>query len=149
MQKTIVRNKIVVGANSRFAMSVADFEFHTLNEYVMHYGKDYVLSELFMEDKETINILQEQFLKQMATEKSDLFFLMYQLDDEFAVLITEHIYLYHLENQLNIGGECLTEWYYANSVKYIGDTWWFDDEEILNDIVNLSIKDFIKKYKGY
>ncbi len=149
MEKIIVRKKIVIGANSRFAMSVANIEFHTLNEYLMHYGKDYILSELFMEDKEIIGIIQEQYLEQLTTEKSDLFSLMYKLNDDFALLITEHIYLYHLEKQFNIGGESLTDWYYVNSEKYIGDAWWFDDDEILNDIGNLSITNFIKKYKGY
>ena len=149
MEKIIVRKKIVIGANSRFAMSVADIEFHTLNEYLMHYGKDYVLSELFMEDKETIGKIKDQYSEQLTTEKSDLFSLMYKVNDDFALLITEHIYLYHLEKQFNIAGESLIDWYYVNSEKYIGDAWWFDDEEILNDIENLSITNFFKKYKGY
>ena len=36
-----------------------------------------------------------------------------------------------------------------DSKRYIGDAWWTNDDEILNDIKKLLILDFIDKYKGY
>ena len=43
----------------------------------------------------------------------------------------------------------LIPWFYADSKKYLGDTWWEKDFEIINDLKTLSIVDFYKKYKGY
>ena len=40
-------------------------------------------------------------------------------------------------------------WVYMESKKYLGDTWWFDDEEIKKDVQELSLLDFLIKYKGY
>ena len=45
--------------------------------------------------------------------------------------------------------EQLFPWVYMDSKKYLGDTWWFDDDEVLNDIQKMHMIDFLEKYKGY
>ncbi|MCG8513616.1 MAG: hypothetical protein MI740_05705 [Halanaerobiales bacterium] len=73
---------------------------------------------------------------------------MYKIDDEFCVSLKENIYLYHLVAPLEIGGKIFIPWSYVDSELYIGDTWWENDEVILNDLKCLSIVGFIKKYKA-
>ena len=43
----------------------------------------------------------------------------------------------------------IVPWHYADSKMYIGDTWGEQDDEIIESIQNLSVTDFLKRYKGY
>ncbi len=89
MQKIIVRNKIVVGASSRFIMSIAEHEFLTLDEYITFYGNYFLLTNIFKEEKETIDIINNEYIKVKSSGESKLFSIMYKLDDEFALSITK------------------------------------------------------------
>jgi len=59
-----------------------------------------------------------------------------------------NIYLYHLapENEFYTK---IVPWHYADGQKYLGDTWWEQDDEILESFQKLSVLDFLKRYKGY
>lgn len=41
------------------------------------------------------------------------------------------------------------KWAYMSSKKYLGDSWWFDDKEILKDVQKMNTIEFLEKYKGY
>lgn len=43
----------------------------------------------------------------------------------------------------------LVPWRYADSEKYLGDTWWYSDTEILHDLSHLDLLTFLERYKGY
>ena len=74
---------------------------------------------------------------------------MYILADNFGIVINEHIYLYHYDLDISNQQKSLFPWEYMDSKRYIGDAWWTNDDEILNDIKKLLILDFMDKYKGY
>lgn len=74
---------------------------------------------------------------------------MYQVDDRFAVHLTGNIYLYHIAALEEEIYSQIVPWYYVDSKKYIGDTWWEEDEKIIEDLKELSLIEFYKLYKGY
>ena len=83
-----------------------------------------------------------------SKENSELFEVAYQIDEEYAVSIGQHIYLHKLDKKANVYGT-IVPWYYQYGQRYIGDSWWSTREEILSDICSLSIIEFLKKYKGF
>lgn len=74
---------------------------------------------------------------------------MYVLDSGFGVVVNEHIYLCHCNEAIMKQQDEVFPWLYMESKKYIGDTWWFDDKEVIEDITNLPLLKFYEKYKGY
>ena len=61
-----------------------------------------------------------------------------------------HIFIYiHLMIKSRKPKKNILPWIYPESKRYLGDTWWSEDEEILNDLKKLSIIEFLDKYKGY
>ena len=74
---------------------------------------------------------------------------MYLFNTEFGITINKNIYLYHFNADSLAMQENILPWKYPDGKKYIGDSWWFEDEEILSDIQKLSFLEFIQKYKGY
>ena len=83
------------------------------------------------------------------TDASNSSFSKKESGVKFGIVIDEHIYLYHYELDMCKQQNEIIPWEYMDSKKYIGDTWWFDDEEIINDIQQLPLTDFLEKYKGY
>lgn len=63
--------------------------------------------------------------------------------------LSEHIYLHHVSTDLLINGERILPWEYINCKIYIADTWWETDEDIPNDLSNMSLIKFMTKYKAY
>jgi len=100
-------------------------------------------------------LLEQSTLYQMyisvleSQENNDFFSVLYRLDDEFALELSSNIYLYHLIPQKNDIYTLLVPWLYADGKKYLGDTWWEGDDEIINNIKSLSVVEFLKRYKGY
>lgn len=66
----------------------------------------------------------------------------------FGVVIDEHIYLYRYDMQVYNHQKDLIPWMYVESKKYLGDSWWNEDTEIIADLKTLSVVDFCEKYKG-
>lgn len=79
---------------------------------------------------------------------SDDYLLAYRVHDDFAIFLDKNIYLYHLIPKDETDTKIIP-WYYADSRLCIGDTWWYKDEKILHDVQNLSVIEFLDKYKGY
>ena len=75
------------------------------------------------------------------------FWEAYVLNEEFAVRLDRNITLYHMPTKESALG--LVPWRYADSEKYLGDTWWYSDAEILHDMSHLDLLSFLARYKGY
>ena len=65
------------------------------------------------------------------------------------MFLDANIYLFHLPGQENSLFLNVVPWSYADAKKYLGDTWWESDDEILQSIQTLSVIDFLKRYKGF
>lgn len=154
--KIIVRNKKTPRAaiSSQFNLMVAERDFSNLKEFVSYYGISKIMTELlgesFEEDSLESSILYEKYLEVLESgNDNDYFYIMFKLREDMAVKLTEHISIYHLVAGLSIAGKSLLPWYYSDTKRYIADTWWENDEDILNDLFNMNFVDFMVKYKGY
>lgn len=156
MEKVVVRNSITKKSysSSKFIELTADYEFATVEEFVNKYGIKTIMFELFEDQIEdeviTNDKLYAEYLNVLESGKSNNSFLvMYKIDDEFCISISENIYLYHIVSGIEIADESLLPWNYVDSKLFLGDSWWESDEAIISDVQNLSIMEFIKKYKMY
>lgn len=156
MEKIIVREKILNRgqANSEYINLCNETEYDTVEKFLKDYNAKIALSQLFGEEINCEQIedsnLYDSYLSVLKTQKeNDDFQICYPLDDEFAVHISQNIYLYHLvPKNVEIYTQ-LTPWFYADSKKYLGDTWWEEDEQVIDDLKNLSLISFYKKYRCY
>ncbi len=156
MEKIIIRNKVLKKSytSSNFIRMTADYSFNSFDEFIKEYGLSKIMDELFEEDI-SVTLLNETVLfknykKVLVKEKeNEDFKIMYKIDKDFCVSLTENIYIYHLVPSFEIMNERHIPWNYVDSKIYAGDTWWEDDDTIIKDIKKLSIVDFIKKYKAY
>lgn len=82
--------------------------------------------------KYTPNILssRNQFVRDEASG-------IYKVNESFSIVIDSHI-VFHIAR----GNGHMEK-------RYIADTWWYDDEEILTDLLNMPISSFGNKYKAY
>ncbi len=156
MEKIVVRKKVTKKGfvSSSFIRLTADYDFESVDDFIKKYSFSKIMNELFEENiqSESLNdtLLYEKY-KQINVDgnENEHFEIMYRLDDEFCISLTENIYIYHLVPVLEINNQSIIPWNYVDSKIYAGDTWWEEDEDILNDLKSLSILDFIKKYKAY
>ena len=156
MEKIIVREKILnLGqANSAYINLCNKNEYDTVEKFLKDYNVKTALSQIFGEEIncepiEASKLFQTYLsVKNTQTENAD-FNICYSLDDEFAVHISQHIYLYHLVPKHGEIYTQLTPWFYADSKKYLGDTWWEEDEQVIDDLKKLPLISFYKKYKCY
>lgn len=156
MEKIIVRNKVLKKGytSSNFIRITADYDFRSFDELIEQYGLNKLMDELFEEYTTSSNlnetVLYKNYEKILTDSKpNEDFIIMYKIDEEFCVSLTENIFIYHLVSPLKIITDRFIPWYYVDSKIYAGDTWWEDDNIIIEDIKKLSIVDFIKKYKAY
>ena len=147
MKKIAIRTQIVQGISSRVHQIIEDEE--TLLESVENKGKDYFAQEVFGEKTILLSDLYEEYNSFIKKGKSELFTWMYVINSKFGITIDEHIHLYRFDNDMLELEKAIFPWAYMESKKYIGDSWWFDDDEIVADIQQLSLIDFLEKYKGY
>ena len=85
--------------------------------------------------------------QEIQLRQNEDFWEAYVLSDEFAVRLDRNITLYHMPK--SEPALCLVPWRYADSEKYLGDTWWYSDAEILHDFSHLDLLTFLERYKGY
>lgn len=156
MEKIIVRDKILERghANSAYINLCNDKEYNTTIEFLQDYNYKILLNKIYGEEIDCEYLesskLYYSYLSILETQKDNEYFkVLFRLDDEFAVHLSGNIYLYHLIPKNGEVYTSLIPWFYADSKKYLGDTWWEKDFEIINDLKTLSIVDFYKKYKGY
>ncbi|MCT4688502.1 hypothetical protein [Vallitalea sp.] len=156
MEKIIIRKKVISKGHvsSNFIRLTADYDFKSIDEFIEKYSLKKIMNDLFEEDisLESLNhtILYEKYNQILLDGKENEYFeVMYKLDEEFGVSLTANIYMYHLVPSIKIKNQEFVPWSYVDSKIYAGDTWWEEDEDILKDIKNISILEFIKKYKAY
>ena len=129
-------------------MLLKDFSFQEL------------MKKLFNEDMESNNLAESNLYKQYTElqsknkgkdkwyKENDKFIELYKIDEEFALQLDFNIHLYHLIPKKEVYTQ-MVPWYYADSKVYVGDTWGEQDQEIIDSIKDLSIIEFLKRYKGY
>ena len=107
---------------------------------------EFLISSVF---RETLSLgkLQEEYRSFLRTGKSQYFAWCYRLSSETGVVIDHHITLYHIIPDDVFWQKEFLDWYYPRGSKYLADTWWFDDEEVLQDLIHLSPLSFFEKYK--
>jgi len=156
VKKIIVRKKIMPAGyvNSTFIEFCKDKQYKSLNEFLIDYNSNDIIRKLFSEEIESNDIKDSELyrLYNLALESgidNECFKIMYLIDDEFAVHLTQNIYLYHIATSKEDIYSTIVPWYYADSENYIGDTWWEEDTEIIENLNKLSIIEFYKRYKGY
>lgn len=156
MEKIIIREKILeLGqANSSYINMCGDIKYDSVEDFLQDYNYKISLNKIFGEEIDCEQLeqssLYHSYLSTVKNQKDDNFFkILYKLDEEFAVHLAGNIYLYHLIPKNGEVYTSLTPWFYADSKKYLGDTWWEEDLEIINDLKKLSVVDFYKKYKSY
>lgn len=154
MEKIIVREKVLrLGQTwSNFLDMTQDKSYNSTKELLKDFNEKEVLSRIFQEDVNS-SILVDSSLFKMYTKAlydgkdNEFFKVMYKINERFAVHVSKNIYLYHLTIKEQIYD--VVPWEYADSEKFLGDSWWEADEEILENIKSLSIIDFLDRYKGY
>ena len=105
--------------------------------------------DVFEESKITYQELNTKYNDFLENNSNEDFEIMYVLNSGFGIVINEHIYLCHCNEEIFNQQKSLFPWVYVESKKYIGDSWWFETDEIIEDIQNLSFLKFMEKYKGY
>lgn len=147
MERKIIRTQIVQGISSRIIQESGNEE--TLQDLELKLGIDGLLQRVFGEKTIFYQDLLEEYNKFSKGTESSLFAWMYVLNANFGIVIDEHIYLYHYNPDISNQQKKIFPWEYMDGEKYLGDVWWFSDDVILEDVKELSVLDFLEKYKGY
>lgn len=126
---------------------------HPTSNYInKHYNKQppnvNTLLNVVYEDDESYTKLQEEYTNALKGLENDFFMSAYLIDNKYAVVLDSHITLYKLCTPSKEEDEKVIPWRYYSRSKYLGDTWWFSDDEIIQDLHDLPILAFMTKYKG-
>lgn len=151
MEKIIIRkNTLCLGFLSAALYNLTDKRYRSKKKLIEDFGYDELLKKLFDEQTETYESLYQSYNELLKSDKmqNDKFIAAYKIEGEFGLFLDANIYLYHLPSRDEFYTK-IVPWYYADSKKYLGDTWWESDEEILESIQKLSVVEFLKRYKGY
>ena len=156
MKKIIVRDRVLQPGYTGYALiSLTDGErIMSSDQLVRHIGLTQIMKSVYCESFEFQSIEDSDLFASYSRAASELrdnddFKIMYAVEENFAVHLDKNIYLYHLVPNDKALLPPLFPWFYADSKKFIGDTWWETDEEILKNIKMLTVIDFLKLYKGY
>lgn len=122
--------------------------YTSLKDVVDDKGYEYVIKKI-CEDTLSFDVLCEEFDRFLEDGTSAFFTYAVQLNENYAISITSNIYLYRFSPSDILEQQSAFKWLYAPVRKYVGDTWWYDDREIITDIQQLSFVEFMEKYKGY
>ncbi len=120
----------------------------SLKDIVDDRGYDYVIKKI-CEDTHSFDVLCEEFERFLVDGTSELFSYAVRLNEHYAVSLDSNIYLYRFSSEDILEQQAVFQWQYATVRKYIGDTWWYNDSEIIADIQQMSLLEFLEKYKGY
>ena len=139
MEKVIVRSRISAHPSSNYINK------HYENELQKNVN---TLLAVVYEDDESYEKLIKEYNNTLNGESSTYFFCSYLLENGYAVVLDSHITIYKLCTPSKEKDENKILWRYYSNSKYLGDTWWFSDDEIIRDLSTLSIVEFLKKYRG-
>lgn len=92
--------------------------------------------------------LLREYQRFVEGKESAQFARMYQISKTSGLVIDQNIYLYHCDQCPVWVSWNENRWAYMSSKKYLGDSWWFDDSEILKDVREMNLVSFLEKYKG-
>jgi len=147
------RKKIVVRRNSILAIHfVTSQHFKKFNRASRRGNKheaDRIRKKLLsnqLEETLSFENLCMEYESFLESGNSDLFAWCYLLTKRYGVVIDHHITLYRFDKDIMSLQKNCFPWFYPEQDKYIADTWWFEDEEVLHDITHLSLVDFMEKY---
>lgn len=146
LEQIIIRNALVKCVSSSLTYEMRDEE--TQGDTVRRLGKEGLLTKIFKEDKRTYNDLFEEYQAFQNGTPSDSFLHMYLLSPRVGVVLGAHITLYRFDFEVYTLYKDLVPWGYAEGCKYLGDTWWEKDEEILFNLQHMSVVEFLEQYKG-
>jgi len=152
----IVRRKSIHLEDMLSAYSVLCNELacNSSDELMAKHGILGVMKKLFDEDVENedleSSVLYKSYLSAVESKKdNEDFIVAHRLGEDFAVHMDEdrgHIYLNHLI-PLSLVYPSIIPWLYVGTNKFIGHMWNEEKEEIIADLFDLTIIDFMKKYK--
>lgn len=144
MEQIIIRKDIVPALNSRVSLMGCKSCDISIPSPEM---ADSVLKEAVNETV-PFNTLLQEYRRFTEGQGSALFGRMYLLSKTSGLIIGQNIYLYHSDPcPVWVNWE-ENRWAYMSSKKYLGDSWWFEDAEILKDIQEMDLIAFLEKYKG-
>ncbi len=143
--KYIIRNQAAPCFSSRILQCLG--ENLPLKDIVKTYGKDFILSSVCSEDMKSEE-LEHKYVEFLQNGNTNYFSWMYELQPNFGVIIDSHITLCHYDADAVQQQSMEFGWSYIDNKKYLGDTWWFEDQEIIHDLTQLSVVEFFQKYKG-
>ena len=145
MEKIVIRNKVVRCISSKLIYHAKDGE--SFSEEIRRLGTAQLLKEIYEEDVES-DVLEQEYHRFLNGSSSDYFRWMYITDEKFGIALDAHIDLYKFDPRIAELQKEWIPWIYPESKKYLGDTWWFEDDEILEDLKKLPIIGFLDKYRG-
>lgn len=145
MKQIIIRKDTVPALNSR--VSLIGYESYDISISSFETA-DSILKDALNETVPFKTLLQE-YRQFMEGQGSALFGRMYQLSETSGLVIDQNIYLYHSDTCPVWVNWKKNRWAYMSGKKYLGDSWWFDDAEILKDIQEMNLIAFLEKYKGF
>lgn len=122
--------------------------YMSLKDIVNDKGYEYVIKNV-CEETFSFSVLCEEFERFLKDGTSELFTYAVQLNEKYAVSFDSNIHLYRFSPEDILEQQAVFKWHYAPVRKYIGDTWWYNDSEIIADIQQMSLVEFLEKYKGY
>lgn len=140
MDKIVLRKKVVDANISRLHNS-SNFN----NTKRGNVGQDLVLKEVFQEELDFKQLNSEYTLFKKSGENA-FFSYCYSLSPQYGVVLDSHITIYRFDPEAVQLQKELFGWCYAEESWYIADTWWFSDEEILSDILRMTMIEFLGKY---
>lgn len=142
MDKIILRRKVVDASISRFH-NASNCEKLKRGD-VTH---DFILKEVF-EESLALGQLNDEYKSFARSGKSNFFAYCYSLSPQYGVVLDSHITIYRFDPEAVQLQKEFFDWVYAEESWYIADTWWFSDEEILSDILRMTMIEFLEKYSG-
>ena len=145
MNKIVIRNKVVRCISSKLIYHAKDRE--SFYEEMRRLGTAQVLKEIYQDDVDP-DVLGREYHRFLDGSSSDYFRWMYIVDEKFGVVLDAHIDLYKFDSQIAELQKERIPWIYPESKKYLGETWWFEDDEILEDLKKLPVIEFLDKYRG-
>lgn len=124
------------------------FPYSSLKDIADGKGLEYVIEEI-CEDNVPYNVLCEEFERFLKEGSSEYFAYAYRLNEKYAISTEPNLYLYRFSPEDILEQKAALKWLYAPTMKFVGDPWWYEDDEIISDIQHMSLLDFFDKYKGY
>jgi len=146
MEHIIIRTKEIPAQSSRIIDEL--HEYGNLEKLIQLKSAEYVISHVFQEE-DPLTVLQEKAASFQGGNPDSHFSQVLLLGDSLGLSIDSHIILYSLPEETLLAEELkLFGWCYPLGHHYLGDTWWYSNEEILSDLDSMKTHEFIKKYRG-